>query len=182
MAHDLSEQPDANVDQLRNNRKYKCSPLPTLRDDYVRSYTGENLNLLMDLYKEICSTWRLLTDVRFKLLGFVPVISGALLLGVLSRPGSEDGISIPARIGLAMLGLMVTAALYIYERRNSELYDELISRGRRIEDELGIDTGHFRGRPEPRDDFIKHDTAIGLIYGVTGFAWIFGIIMVLMGL
>jgi hypothetical protein len=70
-----------------------------------------------------------------------------------------------------MFGLLATIALYIYEIRNSDLYDDLISRGRRIEYELGVDTGHFRGRPRPASWLVTHGTAIKLVYLVTIAAW-----------
>ena len=37
----------------------------------------------------------------------------------------------------------MSGGLWIYDTRNNELYDELISRGRRIEAELGIHTGAY---------------------------------------
>ena len=54
------------------------------------------------------------------------------------------------RLLFACLGLVVTLGLLIYELRNSQLHDDLISRGRKIEDELGVDTGVFRGRRSPK--------------------------------
>jgi hypothetical protein len=63
----------------------------------------------------------------------------------------------------ACLGLVVT--------RNSQLHDDLISRGRKIEDELGVDTGVFRGRKVAKG-VIKHDHATFLIYGAALIAWL----------
>ena len=79
----------------------------------------------------------------------------------------------PAKIKLlfAILGLLATIGLLISELRNSQLHDDLISRGRKIEDELGIDTGVFKGRTDARL-FIKHDVAIFLIYGVALTGWL----------
>jgi hypothetical protein len=57
----------------------------------------------------------------------------------------------------------------VYDRRNSELYNDMISRGRRLEQELGVETGGRRARS---NQFIKHDTAIHLIYGVSMAAWL----------
>ena len=68
-------------------------------------------------------------------------------------------------------GLVATLGLLIYELRNSQLHDDLISRGRKIEDELGVDTGVFRGRKVAKG-LIKHDYATLLIYGAALVAWV----------
>jgi hypothetical protein len=47
----------------------------------------------------------------------------------------------------------------------NHFYDDLFSRGRRIEEELGIDTGQFRGRLNPSNWLIQHDVVTNLIYG-----------------
>lgn len=76
--------------------------------------------------------------------------------------------------------------------RNSQLYDDLVSRWRRIEAELGLDTGHFRGRLQPSSRYllgplnvkvqIQHDTAINLIYGTSVGGWVLALIVILFGL
>jgi hypothetical protein len=53
----------------------------------------------------------------------------------------------------------------------SQLHDELISRGRRIEFELGVGAGQFRGRPKSWR-FVKHDVATLMVYLATLGAWI----------
>ena len=42
---------------------------------------------------------------------------------------------------------------------NSRFYDDLISRARRIEEELGIDTGQFRGSKDASNKLINHSVA-----------------------
>src|SRR5262245_66090238 len=44
---------------------------------------------------------------------------------------------------LAVVGFCVTYAMWSYDQRNDGLYDDLISRGRKLEEELGVDTGIF---------------------------------------
>jgi hypothetical protein len=157
----------------RANRQYKTSLLPTLTTE-VKLVPQQDT--LFTLYREICNGWRMLTDVRFKLLGFIPVISGVVLFSLLSD--KPEGPSPLARMGIALFGLLITVALYVYEKRNSELYDDLISRGRKIEEELGIDTGLFRGRRVPSNQFVKHDIAINLIYGASIAAWLVSLIYI----
>jgi hypothetical protein len=169
------------------SRSYTASKLPVLLTEQ-RPLSTEEQTLLMGLYTEICNSWRKLTDVRFKLLGLVPVVSGFFLIRALSGGDLSPDI----RVGIAVFGFIVTLALWAYEVRNSQLYDDLVSRGRRIEAELGVNTGHFRGRLKPSSRYllgplkvqvrIQHDSAINLIYGTSVGAWLLALIVILFGL
>jgi hypothetical protein len=131
----------------------------------------DQVRQLEALYAEVCGSWRLLVDVRFKLLALVPAVS-AVTLGVL-LPSRREGEGLDAGAGLviAIFGFVVTLALWIYDQRNSQLHDELVSRGRRIEYELGIGVGQFRGRPGSRG-VVKHDIATAIVYVATLAAWL----------
>lgn len=120
--------------------------------------------VLLALYGEVCNSWRTLTDVRFKLLGFVPTILVVVLINLLSGDEPTKGLAPITRMAIGLFGFLVTFALFVYELRNSELYDDLVSRGRRIEQELGIDTGQYLGRRDPRNWLIKHDAAINIVF------------------
>lgn len=159
----MSEQVDP-----RQGRHYRASSLATLTTAVAEA---DRETLLLTLYGEVCSSWRMLTDVRFKLLGFLPAVSGVGLLASLNIESAAT--SSLTRVSLALFGLVVTIGLYIYDRRNSELYNDLISRGRKIEEELGVDTGHFRGRPTPKHDIVSHGWATTLIYGASAAAWLY---------
>ncbi len=156
------------VYEEKYERHYTSTFIPTL----ITFDDNNKQNLLIELYKEVCSSWKSLTDVRFKLLGFVPAVSviawGQLLSsdGLKSTPGTYAGIFI------SMLGLLVTIALRIYDLRNDSLYDDLISRGRKIEEELAIDTGIFRGRRNPPTWWINHSIPVKLIYGSAMAGWL----------
>lgn len=88
------------------NRSYKVSKLPVLLTEQ-RPLSTEEQTLLMGLYREICNSWRKLTDVRFKLLGLVPLVSGYFLIRALS----EGDLSPDIRVGIAVFGFIVTLAL-----------------------------------------------------------------------
>jgi hypothetical protein len=126
--------------------------------------------LLLKLYEQTCTTWRLLVDVRFKLLALVPTASLLSLAAVAGTAEAGKTYSSHVRLLFSALGLIVTLGLMIYDRRNSQLHDDLISRGRKIEDELGVDTGVFRGRKLAKG-IIKHDIATNLLYGAAMVAW-----------
>lgn len=157
------------------NRHYDANPLPVLREDIdVRAGKDE----LIALYEQICASWHVLIDIRFKLLGFVPAVSVVLLANLLSSEGAARGLSSAIKIGVAALGFVATLALLIYDLRNSELHDDLISRGRKIEEFWGVHTGQFRGRLKSSNWLIKHDRATALIYGSALIGWAFGILAI----
>lgn len=154
-----------------DTRHYTCSDLPVVSDELDCTLTPEKIQLLENIYSEVCSNWRALHDVRFKLLGLVPFVTIGILVVLLPSSGSDTHISGWIAKLIPSVGLVVTLGLLIYETRNSELYNDLISRGRRIEAELGVNTGVFRGRPRPKREFINHSTAIWLIYGSAIVGW-----------
>jgi hypothetical protein len=152
----------------REDREYKTTGLSTLREI---TQTPADRELLLKLYEQTCTTWRMLVDVRFKLFALVPTLSLISLATVFGGGDATKYFSPKLRLLFACLGLLVTLGLLIYELRNSQLHDDLISRGRKIEDELGVDTGVFRGRKVAKG-VIKHDHATFLIYGAALVAWL----------
>ena len=152
----------------REGRDYRLSDLPTIREDAAPE---NRQDLLLKMYDQTCSTWRMLVDVRFKLLALVPTVSLVSLATVFGAQDSPKYLSPQLRLLFAILGLIATIGLLIYDLRNSQLHDDLISRGRKIEHELGVDTCVFRGRKVAKG-IIKHDAATLLIYGVALVAWI----------
>jgi hypothetical protein len=150
-------------------RSFEVSPLPLLADGIS---ARERETLALALYGEICSSWRALVEVRFKLLGLIPAVSIIVLSQLLDGSVPGEGQAVGARIAIAVLGFLVTAALFIYERRNSALHDDLISRARRIESELGLYSGQFLGRLAAPSRLLRHDTAIRTIYSVVAVGWL----------
>ena len=161
----------------RANRHYETSLLPTLTKKVQRSTQQE---ILFTLYREVCNSWCMLTDVRIKLLGLIPIVSGVVLFSLLSN--KPDGPPPVTRMAIALFGLLITIALFVYDKRNSELYNDMITRGRKIEEELNVDTGLFPGRLDPTRKFIKHDVATNLIYGTAMVAWLVALFIVYSGL
>ncbi len=171
--------PEVRKAEQRLGRHYATSLLPLLRDG---DRATDHPEVLLAVYAQICDSWRALTDVRFKLLALVPPVAGLGLFAVVSSGGPLAGSPTAARIGAALFGFLVTAGLYIYDLRNSQLYDDLISRGRRAELELGLDTGIFLGRKRPRPgSLVRHGLATGLIYGTVLVAWALAVPAVLLG-
>ena len=159
-------------------RKYKSTALPTVSD-----YRG-NRDLLLKLYEETAANWRQLTEVRFHLLALVPAVSILLVATVLSEEGPGKGLSGLGKVAIAVFGFLITLGLLIYDLRNSQFYDDLISRGRKIEGELGVHTAIFAGRlkPKPSYPWINHSVATGVIYGSSLVAWIVAAVMIITSL
>jgi hypothetical protein len=151
-----------------SDRAYKPTDIPTLRPDVLPKGDRE---LLLKIYEQTCTTWRMLVDVRFKLLALVPAAS-LIALATIFGTTPEKQTHPRLLLAFALLGLVAITGLLIYELRNSQLHDDLISRGRKIEDELGVHTAVFRGRRNPTSRFVSHSTATNLIYGSAMFAWV----------
>ena len=114
------------------------------------------------MHTEALAAWRQLVDVRFKLLAFVPSVSVLALTQLLDFNATLTSGARWARVGLAVVGLVLVAALAVYD---------LISRVRRAEAELGVHTGIALGRRTSRG-LVKHDKAIAVIYGTSLLTWL----------
>jgi hypothetical protein len=129
--------------------------------------------LLKD-YGEVSSNFRTLTDVRFKMLGLLPIASGAA--ASLISAGSTPGF----RFSLSLFGLAATIGIVTYNARNDQLYDELVGRAASIERSVGLPDGAFANRPRPwlclRFGWIKwkvdHRTGVATIYAASIAIWL----------
>ena len=185
-AQDLGPPPGPSVslgqDRYSGRRQHAANTLPVIDPERT---PPEDVEVLLAVYGEVCSNWRQLTDVRFKLLALLPPIAGLGLVGVVSREGPFAGLSVAARIGLACFGLLVTLGFYVYDKRNNTLYDDLVSRARRAEYDLGVHTGAFLGRVKPkptlgRVSLVKHNAATRLVYFTVLGSWAGAAILVLL--
>src|SRR3954468_542669 len=101
---------------------------------------------LLAEYGEVANNFRLLTDIRFRLLAFLPIAAGTAA-GLLAAGKNRDPAAETRALVLSLFGLAVTAALATYNERNDQLYDTLVGRAARIERELGLPDGAFANRP-----------------------------------
>lgn len=154
---------------LNGQRDYLTSPLPTMNKKEEK--------ILEVLYGEINNNWRQLVDVRFKLLGLVPVVSATILISLFNY-GNDNKLSPLAKTCIALFGFIITYALQVYDKRNTELYNDLISRAKKIEEELGIETGQFLGRLKSKNS-IQHDIALKFIYTTCFLSWLVAILYII---
>ena len=101
---------------------------------------------------------RSLTDVRFKLLAFVPTIAGTAvaLLGRHVRPAEL--------LAVGGLGLVATLGVVVYELHNTELYEYALGRAEALERELGM--ALLSGRPSH-----ARERPLALVYAAVLGAW-----------
>lgn len=165
--------------EKNQERQLETTKLITLENPKERA---EDLKFL---YTQVCTSWRQLVEVRFKLLGLLPAVSLAVIVSLLNAEKMDN----TAKAFVCLIGLIFTIALRIYDLRNTSLHDDLISRGRKIEEELVILNGQFLGRLKPKDKkvlgFLKiqHDTALTIIYYTVMAVWLMmGIIWFVKGL
>jgi hypothetical protein len=83
-------------------------------------------------YEQTTQLLRTLVDVRFKLLAFVPTITGAAV-GLIGQPRPAAEL-----LGVGMLGLVATLGILVYELRNTQLHDALVHRAAELERQLGL--------------------------------------------
>jgi len=132
MAH--GEQPvlDAATDEL--HRAENASRLKSLGPEEARL-----------LYDQVCANVRTTDDISFKLLGFVPLVSGVGITVFLSMKAS---VSLPILIFVGIFGAVVTFGLYRWELKNINLCRSLISLGSDLErHRFGLTQGQFLDRP-----------------------------------
>jgi hypothetical protein len=131
-------------------------------------------------YEQTLQTYRMLADIRFKLLAFLPVVSGATITFLTIDPKTvPDNPQMALVIGL--FGFFVTLGIAFYDQRNSRLHDATIRYARYLESILGPSyvKGHItETRSSGRQRLfgiveIWHDRALALIYGSVLGAWLF---------
>lgn len=148
--------------------------------DDVSERVDRRREALLKEYAEVASNFRLLTDIRFKLLAFLPIAAAAA--AALRGGGAADGATAVMTLGLSVFGLFVTAALASYNVRNDQLYDELVGRAAQIERAIDLPDGAFANRPTswlsirlPLGSIwpIDHRSSVGVIYGASIALWLF---------
>lgn len=133
-------------------------------------------------YDRTTDLLRTLTDVRFKLVAFVPTISGAAIAFL------GGGRSTAQLLAVGALGLAATLGVVVYELRNTQIYDYAILRSTALEARLGLpavfgagETGGFFSERPGRDVRIfglpvGHERGLALVYGAAlgGWAYVVG--------
>jgi uncharacterized membrane protein len=131
-------------------------------------------------YDQTLQTYRMLADIRFKLLAFIPVVSGTAITFLTSDPKTILD-NPPMALVIGLLGFFVTLGIAFYDLRNSKLHDDTINYARDLEKSLppSYGKGHItetrRARRQKLFGIVEiwHDRALALIYGSVLGAWLF---------
>lgn len=128
-------------------------------------------------YESVTAAFWSLAEIRFKLLAFVPTISG-LGVGLMTKDleALRNAPLSPLLVG--SLGLVVTIGIIFYDQRNSQIYNALTARAKTLESEILNGGGQFHARPSRTLRFFRvatvwHDRGLALIYGSVVGAWVF---------
>jgi len=92
-------------------------------------------------YDQTTQLLRALTDIRFKLIAFVPTIAAAAV-GLLGKPRPAVEL-----FAIGALGLAATTGILIYELRNSQIYAAAAQRAVELERLLGFPSTVEPGGP-----------------------------------
>lgn len=132
-------------------------------------------------YEQVHAYWRLLKEIRFKLLAIVPTLAGFGISFVGGTGSAEVGIAV------GFLGFVATLGVTFYDQRNTQLYDDAMKRAKWLEEQLHLQPhtgdesglgGIFLSRPRrSRRLFgvalMYHDRGLYLVYSATLGAWAF---------
>jgi hypothetical protein len=134
-------------------------------------------NLRLD-YQTTVQQFTTLADIRFKLLAFVPAVTGAAF-GLL-----KDSPNNAATAAIGIFGFLVTLGIVFYEIRNTQFYNCAVHRAKALEACLKLtlctagreEGGFFCERPRDRLYLfclieIWHDRGFAIVYGSTLAAW-----------
>ena len=118
-------------------------------------------------YEQTTEVVRSLTDIRFKLLAFVPTIAGAAV-GAFGSPRAAAEL-----MAVGLLGLAATLGILVYELRNSQIHAAALRHAGELEQLLEL-----RSRTEPPGASrlfgvlpLKHDVGLALVYGAAFAGW-----------
>jgi hypothetical protein len=129
-------------------------------------------------YEQTTTYLRTLIDVRFRLLAFVPTVSG-IAVAIIGRPRPASEL-----LGVGILGLLATLGIFVYELRNTQISGTLIRRAAELERQLQLPSslsGHGSGglyteRPGITVQLlgflpVSHGLGLALVYSAAIAGW-----------
>ncbi len=132
-----------------------------------------NTDVLLAAYSEVCRSYHDVDDFRGKLLGALPVVSGAGGILLLTNAGTLTGYLGP----IGLFGLAVTVGLGWYELRGLRNCGRLTELGKELEAKLHLKPGQFSVLEKELEtkwgaiDLPK--AASWTVYGATLAGWLF---------
>src|SRR5262245_4409072 len=121
---------------------------------------------LRTVYQQLCSSIQTIDDFRSKLLGFLPLVSGAgifLLLNEVIVDPQKAKNAVPYLLPIGAFGFVITLGLFFYELHGIKKCDHLINVGKLLEQLMNIN-GRFTERPNDVAGFINEPFTARIIY------------------
>jgi hypothetical protein len=145
----------------------------------MKSETPDSWEVLKLDYEQSGLNFRILADIRFRLITLVPSITGAAV-ALLQNAAPESAFA------GSLIGLVATIGIVRYELRNTQLYDASMQRLRTLERKLGfVQTrgegagGVHRERPDRSLKFLGldviHDRGLAFVYAAALGGWTFSL-------
>jgi hypothetical protein len=129
-------------------------------------------------YEQTTTYLRTLIDVRFRLLAFVPTVTG-VAVAVIGRPRPAAEL-----LGVGILGLLATLGIFVYELRNTQISGTLIRRAAELERQLQVPSslgtqsygGLYTERPGVNVQLlgflpVSHGLGLALVYSAAIAGW-----------
>jgi hypothetical protein len=127
----------------------------------------------LELYQRICESYHAVDDFRMKLLGLLPVATGAGVFLLLSGKAELINDNVASAMGaIGVFGFLFTLGLFCYELFGIKKCHYIIVAGRKLEADLDIQ-GQFRSRPPDVAGFVAEPFASSVIYPASMAAWLF---------
>jgi hypothetical protein len=124
-------------------------------------------------YEQVCTSYHAIDDFRTKLLGFLPLATGAGIFLLVGKQGELTAAQ-PYLRGIAVFGFAVTLGLFVFEIFGIAKCARLIAIGRELEASMKIAPwGQFTRRPDAVLKLINEPFASGVIYPAVLAAWIY---------
>jgi hypothetical protein len=129
-------------------------------------------------YEQVCTSYHAIDDFRTKLLGFLPLASGAGIFLLVGKP-TDLATAEPYLHAIALFGFAVTLGLFAFEIFGIAKCARLIAVGRELERALGFAPwGQFTRRPDAVLRLIDEPLASGVIYPAVLAAWVYVALLV----
>lgn len=135
------------------------------------------------IYQAICTSYNAINDWRAKLLGFLPLASGAGIFFLLNSSfttvttqGKSTTITTPLTqylLPIGIVGALVTAGLFIYDVRAVQLRISLVEAGKAIEGVQSKPGGQFTNRPHSYGHILNDTIGSTVIYFAIIAGWLF---------
>jgi quinol monooxygenase YgiN len=158
-------------DHFRRLAKETAIPVVDQASGALRAVSQPERDWSQALYERVCDSYHKIDDLRMKLLGLLPLATGAaVLLGLGQLDG--PGISQQAIGTIGIFGFVITLGLLALELHGIMKCHHYIATAQRIERMLG-DEGQFLYRPSTTHRFINEPFAAALIYPSSLAFWMF---------